>query len=77
MIKTENNERDRRTRSGSGKGSGAHNRTTAQNRKLGRKGGKAQVPKGFAAMDKERLKEVTKAGGKKRWEIEKNKPREV
>lgn len=55
-------ERIRRTR----KGSGAHNRTTAENSRLGRKGGKAKVPKGFAKMETERLKEVTSQGGKSR-----------
>lgn len=56
------NERDRFTR----KGSGSHNRTTVQNSKLGRKGGKAKVPKGFAKMESEKLKEVTSKGGKSR-----------
>lgn len=55
-------ERTRRTR----KGSGSHNRSTAQNVKLGRKGGKAKVPKGFALMDEQRLKEVTSQGGQAR-----------
>lgn len=32
-------------------------------RKLGRAGGKAKVPKGFAKMDKDRLSEVSSRGG--------------
>lgn len=55
-------ERIRRTR----KGSGSHNRSTIQNSKLGRKGGKARVPKGFAKMESQKLKEVTSKGGKAR-----------
>ncbi len=33
---------------------------------LGRKGGKAKVPKGFAKMDKKRLQELGRASAKKR-----------
>lgn len=32
---------------------------------MGRKGGKAKVPKGFALMNKERLKEISSKAGKK------------
>jgi general stress protein YciG len=34
-----------------------------QQAKHGAKGGKAKVPKGFALMDKDRLKEVASRGG--------------
>lgn len=66
-------ERDRRTR----KGSGSHNRTTAQNSKLGRKGGKAKVPKGFAKMESQKLKEVTSKGGKSRQAQRRNSTEQV
>jgi len=65
------NERNRPTSSSSGVGSGAHNRTTDQNRRLGRKGGKTITEKtalrGFGSMEKSQLKEATSKGGKKRW----------
>lgn len=34
---------------------------------LGRKGGRAKVPKGFAKMDPERLRQIGKDTAKKRW----------
>jgi general stress protein YciG len=34
-------------------------------KKIGAKGGSAKVPKGFAVMDKERLREVSAKGGSK------------
>lgn len=34
---------------------------------LGRKGGKARVPKGFSKMGKKRRSEIGKAAAKKRW----------
>ncbi len=49
-----------------GRGSGSHNRSNAQNVALGRKGGRRKVPKGFALMDEQKLKEVTTQGGKAR-----------
>lgn len=36
-------------------------------REAGRKGGLAKVPKGFAKMDKERLKDISKKASDKRW----------
>lgn len=36
-------------------------------REAGRKGGLAKVPKGFAKMDKERLKDISKKASNKRW----------
>lgn len=33
----------------------------------GKKGGSAKVPKGFAMMDKEKLKAASKKGLEKRW----------
>jgi general stress protein YciG len=38
--------------------------TKEQRRAMGRKGGSAQVPKGFAMMDKDKLKELSSKGGK-------------
>jgi len=35
---------------------------------LGREGGKAKVPKGFAKMSQTRLKKIAKAAIKKRWQ---------
>ena len=35
--------------------------------KLGRKGGKAKVPKGFARMSRTNRRRVQSAGGKARW----------
>ena len=34
---------------------------------LGRRGGKAKVPKGFSAMDPEKRRELARAAAKKRW----------
>jgi general stress protein YciG len=34
---------------------------------LGRKGGKAKVPKGFAKMDPEKLREIGRKTAEKRW----------
>lgn len=66
------NERIRRPRKNAGAGSGAHNRSTAQNVELGSKGGRTRTEKtalrGFASFDPEKLKEVTKKGGKNRWQ---------
>lgn len=36
-------------------------------REAGRRGGLAKVPKGFAKMDKERLKDISKKASDKRW----------
>lgn len=33
-------------------------------RKIGAKGGKAKVPKGFSFMDKEKRREITRKGGR-------------
>jgi len=45
--------------------------------KLGRKGGRVRVPKGFATMDPEERKHIQSAGGKasaaKRWGRKKKK----
>lgn len=71
-MKAKINERNRRTGKSSGTGSGAHNRTTAQNRELGQKGGSTQTEKtknkGFASFDPEKLKAVTQKGGANRWQ---------
>lgn len=39
---------------------------------LGRQGGKAKVPKGFAKMSETRRKKIAKAAIRKRWEKEKD-----
>lgn len=36
-------------------------------KEAGRRGGLAKVPKGFAKMDKERLKEISRQASNKRW----------
>ena len=36
-------------------------------KEAGRRGGLAKVPKGFAMMDKETLKDVSRKAAKKRW----------
>lgn len=38
---------------------------------LGRKGGKAKVPKGFATMSDEERRKIQSAGGKARWKNKK------
>ena len=38
---------------------------------LGRKGGEAKVPKGFAKMDPVRQKKIAKAAIRKRWKLQK------
>lgn len=38
--------------------------------KLGRKGGKAKVPKGFSTMDPERRSQIAKDAAAKRWKKE-------
>ena len=40
---------------------------------MGRKGGAARVPKGFATMDPERRSKLAKAAAKKRWKKPKKK----
>jgi len=39
--------------------------------RLGRKGGKAKVPKGFAKMDPARRSEIAKQAAQKRWKDKK------
>lgn len=36
-------------------------------KEAGRRGGLAKVPKGFAKMDKERLREIGRKAAEKRW----------
>lgn len=43
---------------------------------LGRKGGRAKVPKGFATMTDEERKAIQSAGGKARWK-NKTKKKEI
>jgi general stress protein YciG len=72
MENLENNERDKRLGTVNRVGRGAHNRTHAQNVALGKKGGTTKTNrtqyKGFGSMDRDRLKEITRKGGKNRWQ---------
>ena len=40
-------------------------------KEAGRKGGLAKVKKGFACMDKDRLRKLSKEASEKRWRCEK------
>lgn len=42
---------------------------------MGRKGGKAKVPKGFSTMKQARLKKIAKAAIKKRWALQRERER--
>lgn len=44
---------------------------------LGKKGGQAKVPKGFAKLTKKRRKEIGKAAIEKRWAAERAKRKET